>query len=219
MVGSSWGRAAEFESKAALEDVSDTDIHFSRLTGMSPSDIEHLRAFTVNEGLLIVIRCPKRQARYHHGKIQPKTMATGMLCPGLKSGEDGIVHIPGGGMQVSDYDLMCVYRIVCSGKYEKLFFSGISSEVKRSSLTVEAAYLLRKVNKDLKSRFQHGAQDDYKGDGNPGVRMSKNGSRPDRFAIFNVGTIDYLPNPESAKKFYAKFGLTWPYNDQGLFSG
>ncbi|WP_132251805.1 hypothetical protein [Methylobacterium segetis] len=212
-------KVAEFEGSAALEGVSDSDIHFSRLSGMSPQDIEHLRIFTINEGLLVVIRCPKRPARFHHGKYQPKTMETGITYEGLKSGEDGLVRRPDGRIQVSDYDLMCVYRIVEPGSYEKVFFSGTDPTNKRSALTPEATSLLRKVNAGLKSRFQHGAQDDYQSAANPGVKHSVGGSRPDRFAAFDVGTVSFLCDPRAAQEFYAKRGLAWPYGDSGRFEG
>src|SRR4051812_26228461 len=69
-------RPADFEGAAALEEISDSDIHFSRLSGMSPADIEALRIFSVQEMLLIIIRCPKRPARYFHGKYPAKRLVT-----------------------------------------------------------------------------------------------------------------------------------------------
>ena len=51
--------AAAFEAQVARdEEVSDGDIHLSRLTGLAPSDIDHLTDFTREVGLLGVIRCP-----------------------------------------------------------------------------------------------------------------------------------------------------------------
>jgi len=210
-MASTWARTAEFESNASLEGISDSDIHFSRLTGTSPNNIEHLRIFTVNEALLIVIRCPKRAARFWHGKYQPKTMATGTSYPGLKSQDDGLVHFPDGSKQVSDYDLMCVYRLEAPGKCAKIFLSGVDPNNKRSRLGAEAALLLRKVNSDLKSRFQHGGQDDFRSKDNPGVKYAIEGQRSDRFIAFNYGRINYLATPMIAKDYYAKKGLEWPY--------
>ena len=59
---------ATFEHDVAQrEEVRDLDIHISRLTGLAPSDVDVLCDFTREEGLLLVIRCPKRPARYFQG--------------------------------------------------------------------------------------------------------------------------------------------------------
>lgn len=222
MARSVWGQAAEFESNVARdEDVSDVDIHFSRLSGMAPSDIDRLRDFSLSESLLIVIRCPKRPARYYHGKHQPKTFATSIYRDpdtgkGLKSDPaTGLVTLPDGRKQVSDYDLMCVYRFWGDDGYEKINFSGMDPSNKRSRLSEEATRILRKVNRSLKSAFQHGAQDDYEAKDNPNLNVGgKSGERPDRFAVFNLGHVSYFPNPASVKKdVYDKHGLDWPYDE------
>jgi len=76
--------SAEFEDYVARdEEVGDKEIHFSRLSGMAPGDIDVLSDFSFEHALLIVIRCLKRPARYHHGRYRPKTSATSEL--GLKS--------------------------------------------------------------------------------------------------------------------------------------
>jgi hypothetical protein len=56
------------------EDVSHQDIHLSRLTGLAPADVDVLCDFSREEGLLLVIRCPKRPARYFQGKAAPKPL-------------------------------------------------------------------------------------------------------------------------------------------------
>lgn len=206
------GQAAKFEDDHAIAGIGDIDIHNSRLTGMSPADIEYLRVFTMTEALLVVIRCPKRAARYWHGKVQAKTMATKQ-----KSGDDGMVHLANGRKMVSDYDLMSVFRLVGAGAFEKIFFSGIDPDNKRSRLTPEATAIIRKANAGLLSRFQHGAQDDYTGADHPNVKLAEPGQLGDRFVAFNAGTIKFLPRTVEAKAYYARFGLAWPYDDKGHF--
>lgn len=208
MTESTYGRAVRFEHDAGVKEVSQQDIHFSRMSGMNPEDIEYLRMFTINEGLLIVIRCPKIASRYHHGAFPAKSFATSMF--GVKSNSEGLaIHPKNGRIEVSDYDLMCVYRLAGQGLYEKIFFAGIDAKNKRSGLPPEATLVLQKVNPQLKSRFQHGAQDDYVGKDTPGVKAG------DRFAAFEFGTNHYLSDFGAAKAYYLKRGLDWPYNDQG----
>ena len=216
MATSAWGQAAEFEERVARdEDVSNFDINFSRLTGIAPSDVDRLKDFTLAEALLLVIRCPKRAARMNHGKYQPKTLATSLL--GIKSDPStGLVTLPNGTKQVSDYDLMCVYRFYGRDGYGKIFFSGKDPANKRSALSPEASALLRRVNKDLHSPFQHGAQDDYEAKDNPNVKMGGDKDIADRFAVFNVGSARYFASPAALKKeVYDRYGLDWPYDATG----
>ena len=216
MATSTWGQAAEFETRVArAEEVSDFDINFSRLTGIAPADVDRLRDFTLAEALLMIIRCPKRPARMYHGKHQPKTLHTSML--GLKSDPaTGLVTLPNGTMQVSDYDLMCVYRFYGHDGYEKIPFSGIDPKNKRSPLPRTATLLLQRINRDLHSRFQHGAQDDYDGYDNPNVKMGGGRDLADRFAVFNVGDVRYYSSPAALKKdVYDKYRLDWPYGPDG----
>lgn len=219
MATSSWGKAAAFETRAALDGVGDEDIHYSRLTGMSPHDIEAIRRFSIAEGLLIIIRCPKRAARYQHGLFQPKTYATSLLKDpatgkGLKSDPaTGLVTLPDGRRQVSDYDLMCVYRLAGPNRFQKVFFSAVSKDNPKSRLRTEAAALLRNANWDLLSPFQHGAQDDLDLSSIPGKKHP--GVAGSSFIAFNAGSLTYLPTPAQAKAFYDKLGLMWPYNASG----
>lgn len=216
MAVSEWGRAAAFETDAAIQGIEDGDIHMSRLTGMSPADIEHFRIFTIREALLVVVRCPKRQARYHQGRVPAKPLVVKQ-----KSNEDGLVHMPDGSLRVSDYDLMCVYRLAGPGSYEKIFFSGVDPTNPRSALAAEAKDLIRKLNSSvgLQSKIQHGAQDDFNNPKNPGVKPAGGQGRPDRFAAFNLGTVTYLAEPSAAKAYYAKHGLLWPYDASGKHTG
>jgi hypothetical protein len=217
MANTPYSRAAEFEERAARAEIGDLDIHLSRLTGMSPADIEHLRAFTATEALLIVIRCPKRPARYFHGKYPAKRYVT----KAKSDPSTGLVINQHGGYEVSDYDLMCVYRLAHDRSFEKIPFSGTDPARERSPLSPEATIILRKVNADLQSPFQHGAQDDFLSARNPGVRLADDAARqpPDRFAAFHLGLVDYLPNPQAARAYYRKHGLAWPYDAGGRHQG
>lgn len=212
MATTGWGRAAEFESNVARdEEVSDSDIHFSRLTGIAPADIDRLKDFSYAEGLLVVIRCPKRPARYHHGKVQPK----GITIKAKSDDDTGLASV-NGRAYVSDYDLMCIYRSFGPDGYEKIDISGVDPTRPRSRLSPEATALLRKANAVLKSRFQHGGQDDYASPKNPGVSVGTPEKRPDRFAAFEMGEIKYFPNPALMKRFYEKHALDWPYGPDGI---
>lgn len=216
MARSEWGRAAAYESDAAVQGIADSDIHMSRLTGMSPADIEHFRVFTIREALMIIVRCPKRQARYYQGRVPAKPLVVKQ-----KSNEEGLVEMPDGSLRVSDYDLMCVYRLSGPGSYEKVFFSGIDPNNPRSALATEAKELIRKLNSSvgLESKIQHGAQDDFNNPKNPGVKPAGGSGRPDRFAAFNLGEVTYLAEPSAAKAYYVRHGLLWPYDEGGRHTG
>lgn len=212
-----WGTAAVFENDVARdEEVSDCDIHFSRLTGIAPADIDRLNDFTRDEGLLLIIRCPKRPARYAHGKVQPK----GISVKAKSDPATGIATDTRGRRYVSDYDLMCMYRWYGPGEgYGKINISGIEPSNPRSRLSPEATRLIRKANMVLKSRFQHGGQDDYDSDSNPGIGMGGGMASPDRFAAFALGEVKYFANPVLIKAFYEKNGLDWPYDATGKHRG
>lgn len=197
------------------EDVGHQDIHLSRLTGLAPGDVDVLCDFTREEGLLLVIRCPKRPARYFQGKAAPKPLE-------VKAKSDpatGLVHLPGGQVFVSDYDLMCVWRYMGDG-YEKVFFS--AEDMSRPGILPAAARaLLDKVNWRLKAPFQHGAQDDFHSAKNPNVQMGGEGGHGfDRFVVFNLGRARYVPNGAELKQVYDTLlgADAWPYDEQGRHS-
>jgi hypothetical protein len=204
--------AAEFEHRVARdEEVSDRDIHLSRLSGMAPADIDVLCDFTREEGLLLVIRCPKRPARYFQGRFAPKPMS-------VKKKSDpatGLVTLPGGHVLVSDYDLMCVYRFMGQDGYDKILFTGADAS-RPERLPAEATALLKKINPRLKSPFQHGAQDDYQSKKHPNVKVDgSDGGSPDRFIAFNLGKADPFATAAQLKVYYGRFGLDWPYDADG----
>jgi hypothetical protein len=209
-----------FEQHAALvEHCSDHAIHLSRRTGMDPADIEAMTDFSRDEVLLVVVRCPKQAARYHHGKYPAKSMATSIH--GHKSDpKTGLVTLPNGRIEVSDYDLMCVYRYEGAASYEKIFFSGVDPHRKQSPFKPEARDLLLKLQRHLKSKIQHGAQDDFVCSEHPGVSMGgagAGGKAPDRFAVFNCGKAEFCPTPADVKaRVYDRFGLAWPYDARGV---
>ena len=205
--------AAEFEHKVARdEEVSDRDIHFSRLSGMAPADIDVLCDFTREEGLLLVIRCPKRPARYFQGRFAPKPMS-------VKEKSDpatGLVKLGDGRVLVSDYDLMSVYRFMGHDGYDKIVFTGADA-TRPEHLPAEATALLAKVNPRLKSPFQHGAQDDYQSKKHPNLKVGGGGGKdmPDRFIAFNLGKADTFATADQLKAYYGRFGLDWPYDGGG----
>jgi hypothetical protein len=206
---------AGFEHDAAQrEEVSDGDIHFSRLSGFAPGDVDILCDFTREEGLLVVVRCPKRPARYFHGKAPPKP-------PGVKQKSDpgtGLATLADGRVFVSDYDLMCVWRFLGRGDYEKVFFSAPDAATPQI-LSAAAQGLLDKVNWRLKSPFMHGAQDDFHSPDNPNVQMKTEGGRTvDRFMVFNLGEARYVCNAAELKPVYERLlgADAWPYDARGL---
>ena len=205
-------QASEFEHRVARdEEVSDQDIHFSRLSGMAPADIDVLCDFTREEGLLIVIRCPKRPARYFQGRFEPKPMS-------VKEKSDpatGLVKLGDGRVLVSDYDLMCVYRFMGHDGYDKIVFTGADAS-RPEQLPAEATAVLAKVNPRLKSPFQHGAQDDFQSKKHPNVKVDgSGGGMPDRFIAFNLGKADPFATAAQLKAYYLRFGLDWPYDGGG----
>jgi hypothetical protein len=204
--------AAEFEHRVARDEgVSDRDIHLSRLSGMAPADIDVLCDFTREQGLLIVVRCPKRPARYFQGRFDPKPMD-------VKQKSDpatGLVTLPSGRVLVSDYDLMCVYRYLGGNDYERIPFTGTDA-THPDILPAEAMALLARINPRLKSPFQHGAQDDYQSPRHPNVRVHQEGhAMPDRFMVFNLGRAEAVPTAADLAEVYRRHGLDWPYDADG----
>jgi hypothetical protein len=206
---------ASFEHEVAeREEVSDRAIHLSRLSGIAPADVEVLCDFTFEEGLILVVRCPKRPARYFHGLAKPKPLD-------VKQKSDpatGLVTLDNGRVLVSDYDLMCVWRFRGAGNYEKVFFSA-PNPATPNILSSEAQGLLDKVNWRLKSPFMHGAQDDYHSPKNPNVNMKTEGGHlVDRFMVFNLGHVKYVCNGAELRQVYEHVlgAGTWPYDPRGV---
>jgi hypothetical protein len=209
---------ASFEhDMAQRHEVRDSDIHYSRLSGMDPRDVDVFCDFTYQRGLLMIVRCPKRPARHFHGKADPKPSsirkptdpATGLLLSGK------------GKAYVSDYDLMCVWRYFGAGHYEKIFFSELGLKGLKA-LPPAARELFDDINQRLVSPLQHGAQDDYHAPDNPGVALRQQGAAmPSRFMVFNLGAADYVCNGTELKACYERLlgKMAWPYDADGKFRG
>jgi len=196
------------------EEVRDADIHLSRLTGIAPADVDILCDFTREEGLLLVIRCPKRPARYFHGRADPKPLEVKQKS----DRETGLVHTGEGKVYVSDYDLMSVWRYLGAGDYEKIVFTASDARLPKI-LPSEAQGLLDKVNPRLKSPFQHGAQDDYQSAQHPNIQMRTDGPRlADRFAVFNLGEASYVCDGASLRSLYERLlgAGSWKYDERGF---
>ncbi|MCC6129525.1 MAG: hypothetical protein IT186_06315 [Acidobacteria bacterium] len=185
--------------------VSEADILFSRKSAIDARDVGVFREFS-QRGLVIVVRCPKLTARPWHGLLAPKTWATKQ-----KTGTSGVAVTPKGQMFVSDYDLMCVWKLGPGG-IEKVFISAAGG-ASRGSFTAEAVAIVRALNEKLVSRIQHGCQDDYQSPKNPGVKPD------DHFAGFCGGTPEHLENPDACAQYYRRHGMTWPYSAEGKYLG
>lgn len=187
------------------EGVPEADIQFSRLSAIDARDVFTFREFS-RRGLVIVVRCPKLTARPWHGLLPPKTWATKQ-----KTGTSGVVVNPKGQMMVSDYDLMCIWRLGPGG-LQKVFISAADG-APRGKWTAEAAALIRDMNQYLISKVQHGCQDDFQSPKNPGVKGE------DHFAAFHGGNADHLGNPSACAMFYGRNNMTWPYSPEGKYMG
>lgn len=185
------------EEEWRREGVPEGDIEFSRVSGMDARDIRAFRDFT-RRGLLIVVRCPKVTARPHHGIFRPKTKVTEQ-----KTGSSGLV-VTETKILVSDYDLMSVWQSGLKG-FEKIFISA-EGGASRGRWTPQCRRLIRELNSCLVSRIQHGCQDDYDSPKNPGVKAG------DHFAAYHVGSAQHLTDMFECARYYAKFGLAWPYD-------
>jgi hypothetical protein len=197
------------EQLARRQGATSTDLEASRETGFDSCDVVQLRLLTLELPCLLVFRCPKLASRWLHGVAPAKTWRLSDLE--LKSGPSGgLVHE--GRVYVSDYDLMCVYRVDPSGrdKPTKVMASGIDASNPRSPLSREASELFRLVNRRLVTKLQHGAQDDWASPDNPGVDLAAG-----RFAAVWRGVFRPLRNGHDARAFYAEHGLDWPYDHAG----
>ncbi len=205
---------ASLESDVAQrEEVSDSDVHLSRLSGMAPADIDVLCDFTRQEGLFVAVRCPKRPARYFHGKVPPKPAGVDRKSDPAT----GLILLDNGCVFVSDYDLMCVWRHLGRRDYRKVFFSAPDPALP-TVLTSQAQALMDKLDGRLKSAFQHGAQDDYKSARHPNVQVrSEHGRLIDRFMVFNLGQAEYVATATALSGIYERHlgAGTWPYDVSG----
>jgi len=199
------------EQLAVRQGANTGDLLASRATGFDACDVLQLRLLTHEIPVLLVFRCPKLAARGLHGIAPAKTARVKE-----KTGESGGVVDKHGRIYVSDYDLMCVYRLDTAGwgRPTKLMASGIDPSKPRSPLSREASDLFRRINRRLVTKLQHGAQDDWASPANPGIDLI--GSR---FAAVQLGQFLPLGDGNQTKVFYASIGLDWPYAGDGSYRG
>jgi hypothetical protein len=195
------------EERAKRQGVTAETIGFARGAGMDPRDVAWLEAFTLRESYLLIFRCPKLEARAWYTVLKPKIAAVK-----AKTGSSGAVVDEKGRLFVSDYDMMSAYRLDDSSRPTKLRVTGTDPAKDRSPFSPTAADLVRRLNKGLIARIQHGAQDDWNSPKNRGVDLKE-----DRFAVFERGLAQLLRDGHEARAFYANRGLTWPYDDRGSF--
>ena len=194
---------ANREMEWKKQGVPDACIAHSRLSGMDPRDVRAMQEFS-SRGFLIVVRCPKTTARAWHGKVPPKRWASK-----AKTGSSGVIVAPGEPFQVSDYDLMSIWRSTGRG-FEKVFTSAANGAV-RGKWLPEATAIVVSLNNLLVSRIQHGCQDDFENIQNPGVKAA------DHFASFCLGHADHQASPAECRDFYKTHGLHWPYREDGSY--
>jgi hypothetical protein len=184
------------------------DIRLMLESGLDGQDIMHLRQFTAAEKLLLIIRCPKRNAAAFHGDLPAKTWATK-----AKTNATGTVRDANGNLMVSDYDMMSLWRYNGTG-YAKIYVSALTPGAAHGAWGVEARRLVRAMNQFLITKIQHGCQDDFVNrEKNPGVKMA------DHFLAFDVGHGVYLPTPVFCENFYSAHGIPWPYDAAGHHTG
>jgi hypothetical protein len=194
-----------YEAKAAGAD--GLDLRLSKESGMDARDIMNLRRFTRERGLLIIFRCPKPSARAFHGTLPAKTFATKE-----KTNETGTVFGKGGHLMVSDYDMMSVWRFTGTG-FQHIYVSALAPGAATGPWSKEARELVRSMNAFLITKLQHGCQDDFHSEKNPGVKMA------DHFLAIRLGDGIYLPDPVYCENFYRAHGLFWPYGAGGKHCG
>lgn len=202
------------EADAQKQGATQSDIDISRATGFHPLDVKALRMFTLEYKYLLVFRCPPLGSQAFIGILQPKpqvikdkTNEFGIISPESKMTERTEKWF------VSDYDLMCVYKIFPNGVMErKIFFSGIDVNNPHSRLTPEATTICATLNRRLLNKIQHGAQDDWKSTKNRGVKMTQ-----DRYIAAMLGEIRPLGDGYSTEVFYKQYNLDWSYDALGRY--
>jgi hypothetical protein len=80
---------------------------------------------------------------------------------------------------------------------------------KRGPLTPQARAFMLEANASLRSRLQHGCQDDFLSPSNRGVKAA------DTFVAFVSGQCRLLTGPSACQAFYRANHLAWPYDGAG----
>ncbi|TCH99850.1 hypothetical protein EJV46_04060 [Roseococcus sp. SYP-B2431] len=218
--------ARDHEARAG--GVSERDIELGRQAGMLPADVAAIRAFTASRpGFCIVVRCPKAAAYAWQGMLPAKI---GALYK--KTGDSGVVSIhkvrrDGNGaplfrngepiidsaLYVSDYDLMGIWQ-KWQGEFQRVRVTAQNGG-KRGGYGTQATEILKRMNRTLVTKIQHGCQDDWVSKDNRGV------DKDDPFAGFWDGDSEFLAGAAACRGFYATRNLgVFPYNEKtGKFTG
>jgi hypothetical protein len=189
--------------------IPESDIALSTASGMDARDVQFLRELSGRRGLCIIVRCPKPDGRVLQGVLPPKPMAVKE-----KSKAFGVVGrgSPATGdvrTWVSDYDLMGIWKHE-GGRYRPLPLRNLHGALADHS-TIEARTVAALLNASLVSPIQHGCQDDFIDDRNPGV------SGKDHFAVYDRGRAQHLRGVAPCAAFYRAHGLTWRYGLSGRY--
>lgn len=225
-IGEIMAHARDVEARRA--GIGPEDIDTARKAGMLPADVAALRAFTTTQpGYCIVVRCPKPATYAWQGLLPAKIGAIGK-----KSGDSGVVSIhrlqrDGSGaplfrdgapmidaaLYVSDYDMMGVWHWVQDGWQR--FRITAAAGAKRGAYGSEAAELLRRLNRSLTTKIQHGCQDDWASKDNRGVKPD------DGFCGFLKGEAAFIDGAAACRSYYLQNGLgVFPYDPvTGAFTG
>jgi hypothetical protein len=216
------------DHEARTGGVLEKDIKLGRQAGMLPADVAAIRAFTATQpGFCIVVRCPKAAAYAWQGLLPAKIGAVSK-----KTGDSGVVSIhkvqrDGNGaplfrngepiidaaLYVSDYDLMGIWQ-KWHGAFQRVRVTAQNGD-KRGSYGTQATEILKRMNRTLVTKIQHGCQDDWVSKDNRGVDPK------DPFAGFWDGESEFLAGSAACRSFYAdrKLGV-FPYNETtGKFAG
>jgi hypothetical protein len=200
--------AHQREQAARAEGANDEDVRIARATGFDPQDVMTLRRFTGARNLMLFFRCPNSAARSLHGLLPAKTAVTE-----VKSGSSGAVQGAHGQLMVSDYDMMSCWAKEGAG-FRKITITATTPGAKYGAWLPEARDLVRALNRQLLTRIQHGAQDDWLD------AMKNRGVKPgDQYLAFRLGVAEPLHGPDSLKRFYLQNGLFWPYLPTGAHCG
>jgi hypothetical protein len=201
-----WQRQEEWRRAG----VSELNIHIALASGMNAEDVGVFRDAS-GEGFFIVVRCPKRASLPWHGVFAAKPGS----MSGQKSGSTGVLVRPadpakgvGYAAVVSDYDLMSVWREGADGRLVRFPITALNGE-KRGPFSPEAKLFVKRLNSRLKSRIQHGCNDDLR-------RPDNKIDLESRFVGFRRGLPTYLPTVEACDRYYTEAGLKWPYDEKGL---
>lgn len=203
--------------------VSPFDTAFAQRSDIGPWDVAALREGTREHKLLVIMRCPKEGAVGFQGKLTPKRMDHGYRVHdhaiAVKSGESGIgVHPDTGEIFLSDYDLMSVWkRGNRDGGWEKVPLPMTAPGQPSENLDkLNKIFFQDNRDGELRSPFQHGAQDDYIP---PPDKRHPNLKMKERCAAFREGEADYLNGFDEIRAYYYQNQLRpFPYDLQGKFT-